>query len=89
MKQNTLNLRRCLTELNLMFGSFAQISPLLDHMIPVHSGQTESDLTDDVVFGEFVEIIDLHHQCRLSQLFLRNLQAMKTAHQCLVTVNML
>lgn len=83
MKKNTLNLRTNLTELNLMFGSFAQISPFLNHMIPVHSGQIESDLTDDVVFGESVEVIDLYHQCRLSQLLLRDLHAMKTAHQCL------
>lgn len=57
-----------------MFGSFAQITPLLDHMIPVHRGQIQSDLTDDVMFGEFVEVIDLHHQYRLNQLLLRDLK---------------
>lgn len=57
-----------------MFRSFAQITPLLDHMIPVHRGQIQSDLTNDVMFGEFVKVIDLHHQYRLNQLLLRDLK---------------
>lgn len=64
----TFNLKTCLswiTEPNLVFGSFAQISPLLNHMIPVHRGQIQSDLSNNVMLGESVKVIHLHHQCRL------------------------
>lgn len=52
---------------NLKLGRLSQVLPLLDDMVPINIAELHPELTHDFVFGESVEVENLHHHCRLEQ----------------------
>lgn len=62
------------TRTNLHFTGHCQVTPLLDDMLQVDTGQGQSDLTNDVMLGKAIEVVDLHHQCGFRHLSLGYLQ---------------
>lgn len=52
---------------NLKLRGLGKILPLLDDMVPVHVAEQQPQLTNDVVFGEPVEVVHLHHHRRLQE----------------------
>lgn len=55
------------SEKNLKLWGLGEVLPLLDDVVPVHVAEQQPQLTDDVVFGEPVEVVDLHHHRRLQE----------------------
>lgn len=52
---------------NLKLGGLGEVLPLLDDVVPVDVAELHPELTDDVVFGESVEVKNLHHHRRLQE----------------------
>lgn len=59
---------------NLHFTGCHQVTPLLDDVLQADTGQGQPDLTDNVMLGKSIEVVDLHHQCGFRYLCLWYLQ---------------
>lgn len=58
---------------NLFLLSALQVSPLVQRLAQVHAVHGDLYLTDHVVFGETVKVINLQHQSLPTQLCIRDL----------------
>lgn len=58
---------------DLKLGGFSQVFPLFDHMVPVDDSELQPQFSDDVVFGESIEVEHFHDYGGLIELSLVNL----------------